>query len=91
MLYYIFFSSAYAQQDTRYQTYGQDYTQQYGAPAVDYSTSQADYTQHAQQSYDERAYAGYGKSYLNFFIYTFHFTLVYPYAWLFCTKNKKLF
>ncbi|TMW51979.1 hypothetical protein DOY81_002969 [Sarcophaga bullata] len=53
------YGSAYSQQDTRYQTYGQDYTQQYGAPAVDYSTSQADYTQHAQASYDERAYASY--------------------------------
>uniref|UniRef100_A0A1I8QF16 Uncharacterized protein n=1 Tax=Stomoxys calcitrans TaxID=35570 RepID=A0A1I8QF16_STOCA len=52
------YSSTYAQQDTRYQTYGQDYTQQYGAPAVDYNTSQADYSQHAQ-TYDERAYAGY--------------------------------
>lgn len=73
------FSSAYGQQDTRYQTYGQDYTQQYGAPAVDYSTSQADYSQHAQQSYDERAYAGYGKSkLLSIVLCPFEIDLVRP-------------
>lgn len=58
----IYFSSSYgSQQDTRYQSYGQDYTQQYGAPAVDYNTSQADYAHHTQQAYDERAYGGYGE------------------------------
>lgn len=62
-------SSSYGtQQDTRYQTYGQDYTQQYGAPAVDYNTApQADYSQHGQQAYDERAYAGYGKFHFHMF------------------------
>lgn len=53
-----------APQDTRYQSYSQDYSQQYGSTAVDYNaTGQADYSQHGAQStgYDERAYAGYGR------------------------------
>lgn len=70
LLFFFFSSSTYGQQDTRYQTYGQDYTQQYGAPAVDYNTSQADYSQHAQQTYDERAYAGYGKYHSIFSFFT---------------------
>lgn len=55
-------STGYATQpDTRYQSYSQDYSQQYGSTAVDYNaTGQADYSQQSA-SYDERAYAGYGK------------------------------
>lgn len=55
-------SSTYATQpDARYQSYGQDYTQTYGAPAIDYSAPPPDYSQQQGQGYDERAYAGYGK------------------------------
>lgn len=50
-----------AQQDTRYPSYSQDYSQQYGSTAVDYNAAgQADYSQQSA-GYDERAYAGYGK------------------------------
>lgn len=52
-------STGYGQQDTRYQGYSQDYSQTYGAPAVDYTAPPPDYTQ--QQQYDDRSYSGYGE------------------------------
>lgn len=51
-------TSAYSQPDSRYQGYTQDYSQTYGAPAVDYTAPPPDYSQ--TQAYDDRSYAGYG-------------------------------
>lgn len=58
------FFLSYNTQDPRYAQTGfsQDYSQTYGASSLDYSSPPPDYTQQSATGYDDRSYAGYGKS-----------------------------